>query len=118
MSNLTLKIGGRDYTVACADGEEAHVSALGRLIDDKVQQMGNAAQSEPRQLLFAALLLADELHEARGRPGSAPAAATATPSAATPAPQPAADPLAAERHAEVLEAIALRLENCAAALEG
>ena len=107
MSNLTLKIGGRDYTVACADGEEAHVSALGRLIDDKVQQMGNAAQSEPRQLLFAALLLADELHEARGRPGG---------STAAPAPAPA--PLAAEAHAETLEAIALRLEKCAAALEG
>ncbi len=112
MSNLTLKIGGRDYTVACADGEEAHVSALGRLIDDKVQQMGNAAQSEPRQLLFAALLLADELHEARGRPGSS------APASAAPAAQPAADPLAAERHAETLEAIALRLEKCAAALEG
>lgn len=107
MSNLTLKIGGRDYTVACADGEEAHVSALGRLIDDKVQQMGNAAQSEPRQLLFAALLLADELHEARGRPGGGAAAA---------APAPA--PLAAEAHAETLEAIALRLEKCATALEG
>ena len=112
MSNLTLKIGGRDYTVACADGEEAHVSALGRLIDDKVQQMGNAAQSEPRQLLFAALLLADELHEARGRPGSGVAAPAA------PAAQSVADPLAAERHAETLEAIALRLEKCAAALEG
>ena len=112
MSNLTLKIGGRDYTVACADGEEAHVSALGRLIDDKVQQMGNAAQSEPRQLLFAALLLADELHEARGRPGSGAAVPAA------PAAPPAADPLAAERHAETLEAIALRLEKCAAALEG
>ncbi|MEN9683021.1 MAG: hypothetical protein RLZZ427_772 [Pseudomonadota bacterium] len=108
MSNVTLQIGGRSYTVACADGEEAHVGALGQLIDDKVQQMGAAGQSEPRQLLFAALLLADELHDARHRGGtsSAPAAA--------PKPAPSADDL----YAEALEAIAARLENYAAALEG
>lgn len=98
MSNVTLQIGGRSYTVACAEGEEAHVSALGRSIADKVEQMGGG-HSEARQLLFAALLLADELHEARGRAGPAPAAAT-------------------DSNADALEAIAARLEICAAALEG
>lgn len=100
MSNVTLKIGGRDYTMACADGEEAHVSELGRLIDGKIQQMGGATQSEPRQLLFAALLLADELHEVRHRGGAAPAPATIP------------------DHAPALEAIAERLEKYAATLEG
>jgi cell division protein ZapA len=66
MSNVTLTIGGRDYTVACAQGEEAHVTNLGTIIDAKLSAMGNAVgQSEVRQLLFASLLLADELHEAR-----------------------------------------------------
>ena len=32
MSNVTITIGGRDYTVACDSGEEAHVAALGRLM--------------------------------------------------------------------------------------
>ncbi|MBS0481016.1 MAG: cell division protein ZapA [Proteobacteria bacterium] len=96
MSNLTLQIGGRAYTVACAEGEEAHVSALGRMIAGKVEQIGTG-QSEARQLLFAALILADELHEARSR--TAPAG-------------PAPD------QAEALEAIAARLEKYAAALEG
>jgi cell division protein ZapA len=113
VSNVTLRIGGRAYTVACADGEESHVTALGQLIDDKVQQMGAAGQSEPRQLLFAALLLADELDEARNRRGSA----TAVPApASAPAPAPAAP--AVDRYADALEAIATRLENYAAALEG
>ena len=66
MSNVTLSIGGRDYTVACDTGEEAHVAALGRLIAEKLAAMpGNVALGESRSLLFAALLLADELNDLR-----------------------------------------------------
>lgn len=66
MSQVALRIGGRNYTVACAAGEEAHVSKLGELIDAKLQQLGgNPSPQESQNLLFAALLLADELHEAR-----------------------------------------------------
>ncbi|MDG2002984.1 MAG: cell division protein ZapA [Novosphingobium sp.] len=66
MSNVTLTIGGRTFTVATAKGEEAHIAGLGRMIDAKLSAMGEqAALSESRMLLFAALLLADELHEAQ-----------------------------------------------------
>lgn len=95
MSNVTLQIGGRAYTVACADGEEGHIQALGATIADKVQSLGTAGQSEPRLLLFAALMLADELHEART------ALAAANP----------------HSHAPALEALAARLENIATQLE-
>lgn len=98
MSNISLQIGGRSYSVACAAGEEDHVARLGRLIDAKVQAMGGG-HTEVRQLLFAALILADELHEAR--------------QGIVPAPPPAAPD-----HSVALEAIADRLEKCAAALEG
>jgi cell division protein ZapA len=64
VSNLTLTIGGRNFTVACNAGEEAHVEALGRAIDAKVTAVdGASGQSESRMLLFAALMLADELSE-------------------------------------------------------
>ena len=64
MSNVTLTIGGRHYTVACAEGEEAHIAMLGRSIDGKLAGMTSlGGQSEARTLLYAALLLADELHE-------------------------------------------------------
>ena len=64
MSNVTVSIGGRHYTVACAAGEEKHIELLGRSIDGKLQGLTNlSGQSEARTLLFAALLLADELHE-------------------------------------------------------
>ncbi|HEU4651772.1 MAG TPA: cell division protein ZapA [Croceibacterium sp.] len=98
MSNVTLSIGGRHYTVACAAGEEQHVEALGRAIDVKLEgQAQLSGQSEARTLLFAALLLADELHELRS--GSPGAASDAAPSAAA------------------LEAVADRLEDLADRLE-
>jgi cell division protein ZapA len=100
MSNITLEIGGRSYIVACAPGEEVHVTGLGRLIDEKVQSIGTG-HNEVRQLLFAALILADELHEARKAPGTVSAPAPAAPD-----------------HGAALEAIAERLEACAIALEG
>ena len=107
MSNVELHIGGRDFRVACAPGEEAHISELGQMIDAKVSGMGMAGQSEARMLLFASLLLADEVDEAKNRGGSA-----ASPSPASSPSQP--DPALAER----LEAIAAALEKCAVALEG
>ena len=71
MSNVTLEIAGRKFTVACAAGEEAHIEDLGRIIDGKIKDIpGLASQSEARCLLYAALLLADENHELTG--GSAP----------------------------------------------
>ena len=95
MSNVNLDIAGRSFAVACADGEEAHIAMLGRMIDAKLHTMGGAVgQTETRMLLFAALLLADELHEGGGGAVSAPAI----------------DPAR-------LDAIATRLENLATQLE-
>lgn len=68
MSTVTLKIGPKSYTVACAEGEEAEVRRLGALIAEKYEKIGNArAPLEAQNLLFAALFMADELAEARER---------------------------------------------------
>ena len=69
MSNLTIRIGGRDFTVACAPGEEAHIDTLGRMIDGRLSELGEdqRGMSETRTLLFAALLLADDLYELRNK---------------------------------------------------
>ena len=102
MSNVTLSIGGRNYTVACGPGEEAHIEQLGRTIEAKLSSLPNVAgQSEARTLLFAALLLADELHEVQNGGATAPAM-----------PQ-----LADEGAAEALESLAGRLETIAERLE-
>jgi cell division protein ZapA len=65
VSEVTLAIGGRSYKVACADGEEAHVTRLGAAIDAKLQSMPQLSGQDSQNLLFGALLLADELHELR-----------------------------------------------------
>ena len=101
MSTVTLAIGPKSYTVACADGEEAHIQSLGAMIAEKYAQLGSArAALEAQNLLFAALFLADELAEARKR------------GTAEPAPQaPAADTEAVE----ALRAAIARLEDDLAA---
>jgi cell division protein ZapA len=74
MSEVSLRIGGKAYKVACADGEEAQLAKLGSMIDAKLKQMeGNLAPSDAENLLFAGILLADELNEAREAVGDDPA---------------------------------------------
>ncbi len=100
MSEVTLSIGGKDYAVACGDGEEEHVAKLGASIDAKLTAMGDTGVNESRRLLFAALLLADEVVELKARTEA-------------PAPAPAED----GETASSLERMADRLESCASLLE-
>jgi cell division protein ZapA len=65
VSEVKLSVGGRIYRVACAPGEEEHVTRLGAVIDEKLASMGKLSGLEAQNLLFAALLLADEVHEGR-----------------------------------------------------
>lgn len=102
MSNVNLSIGGRTYTVACGAGEEQHIAMLGREIDARLRALpGMGGQSEPRALLFAALFLADELHEARKGAQSAQGDTEEDP-----------------RAAEAMELLASKLEMLAGRLEG
>ncbi|MFB0611277.1 cell division protein ZapA [Aurantiacibacter poecillastricola] len=97
-SNVTLSIAGRSFTLACAPGEEAHILRLGNTIDAKLREQNNfGSQSAERILLYASLMLADELHELR--------------SAGT---QSAAEQ---DASAEPLENVARRLEELADHLE-
>lgn len=115
MTDLILRIGGREFSVACAPGEEAHIHRLSAMIDGKLRAMNvGTGLSEGRMMLFAALLLADDLHEVQ-RSGGGGAPDTKADAEAGTGP-PAAAPvrgLSADR----LEHIALRLENCATLLE-
>ncbi len=106
MSNVTLTIGGRPYTVFAPDGEESHIEMLGRMVAERVANSGGGAgQSETRLLLFAALMLADELHELHRQ--MPPPAATAPEEPALPS---------AEVFARI-ESLAARVEKLAAHLE-
>ena len=104
MAEIDVIIAGRPYRVACRDGEEDTLRAAARLVDAKSREAldGLGTLSEARQLLFAGLLLADQLVDQR-LDAAAPAA---------PDPELASR---AERLAERLESIAESLEAEASA---
>ena len=70
MAEVQLSIGGRSHAVACRDGEEARVRMLGRLLDERWPAASRAAggAGAERAMFFVALMLADDLDEARTRP--------------------------------------------------
>ncbi|MBB3861154.1 cell division protein ZapA [Novosphingobium hassiacum] len=111
MSNVNLIIAGRPTAVSCAAGEESHIEMLGRMIDERARRIGGA-QSESRTLLFAALMLADELHDAHRE---APATA-ASPPTSTPVSQ-SIEESAIERLVERVNQMAERVEKVRQALE-
>ena len=67
MAEVEIIIAGRPYRVACRAGEEPNLLAAGALVDAKSREAlaGLGTLSESRQLLFAALLLADQIVDGR-----------------------------------------------------
>jgi cell division protein ZapA len=67
MTEVTLMIHGRTYGVGCDDGQEKRVRELGQYIDKRVKEIAGAggAATEAHLLVLSALVLADELFEAR-----------------------------------------------------
>lgn len=73
MPQVTVTINGRNYPVACDEGQEERILDLARYIDDKVKGFADefGQVGEARLLVMAALLVTDELaeaHEAKGTP--------------------------------------------------
>ncbi|HEX8225575.1 MAG TPA: cell division protein ZapA [Allosphingosinicella sp.] len=101
MASVEVEIAARKYSVACRDGEEEHLRSVAAIVDAKAHDAAAAlgSLSEARQLLFASLLLADELKEHRSGQAAPPAAE----------PDPAL--------AEALERLARRVESLAEQLE-
>ncbi|RDE05357.1 cell division protein ZapA [Sphingomonas aracearum] len=70
MADVTLTIGGRPRTVACRDGEEAHLQHLGAMVDRywSTAQRASGGLNNERTFLLLALLLADSLDDAQRNP--------------------------------------------------
>lgn len=66
MATVTIKVGGRDYLVACDDGQEEQLRLLADEVDDRVRSLVFGMDNNPGEamsLLLAALTMADELVE-------------------------------------------------------
>jgi cell division protein ZapA len=66
MPLVNVMVNGRAYTIACDDGEEQHLRELAGHVDAKVRELLSSVGQvgESRLLLMAALLIADEHHDA------------------------------------------------------
>lgn len=65
MAQVTITINGRDYDVACDDGEEERLIKLGATLNDRIKKIITVSGQidDSRLLVMAALLLADELSD-------------------------------------------------------
>ena len=121
MAEVALAIGGRSYKIVCRDGGEAHLIGLATRVDAKVEEARAVVgtPSEVRQLLFAALLLADEASEAAAAHAVpvAPSGDEANDRSADQAGSPSGDQTDDPATIEALTTIAARLELLANALE-
>lgn len=100
MASVDIEVASRRYSIACRDGEEEHLKALAAIVDRKAKEAAKAVgnMGEGRHLLFACLLLADDLVEQRRAGGGG---------------MPGED----EETTEAVEMVAERLERLADALE-
>ena len=66
MAQVAITIRGRQYQIACDDGQEAHLARLGRYLDERAADLiaATGSISEPLLLVMVGLVVADELADA------------------------------------------------------
>lgn len=67
MKTVTAHVYGKDYTLACDVGQEHHLTQLVMDVNNRTHQLERAVGKlpEPMMLLYTALMVADELHDAK-----------------------------------------------------
>jgi len=67
MGQVTVPVNGRSFTITCDDGQEPRIRGLAQYVDAKVAEFVSSIGQvgEARLLLLAALVIADELSDAR-----------------------------------------------------
>lgn len=67
MAQVDITINGRDYRIACEDGQESHLRQLAGYVDGKIGELvGEVGQiGDTRLMVMASLLVADELSDTR-----------------------------------------------------
>lgn len=126
MPEVTIRIGGRSFDVACQEGEEPYLQAAARLLDEEASvltaQIGRIP--ETRMLLMAGLMLADKtagvqdsLRETQDRMTEKDAELEQLRNAPRPEPQRVEVPVVPPRVTEAMAEIAARAEALADTLD-
>jgi len=117
MTSVVVSIAGRTYRMSCAEGEEARLEALARIVEDKIVEMreGFSEIGEQRIVVMAAIAMADELADARSRVAALEAETGRLASALSEAECATRD--LAERAARVIGSVADRIGQLSATLD-
>jgi|TARA_R110000868_G_scaffold78197_3_gene223300 cell division protein ZapA len=68
MAEVSLLINGKQYSLACDEGQEQRILDLGQYIDEKARDLGaGGGMSDNHRLMLTSLMLADELFETKDR---------------------------------------------------
>ena len=67
MKTVQAQVYGKEYTLACDEGQEAHLAQLVQQINARSERLTKAVGRLPEStmLLYTALMVADELHDAQ-----------------------------------------------------
>ncbi|MEO3414856.1 cell division protein ZapA [Roseovarius sp. CAU 1744] len=127
MPEVTIEIGGRNFDVACQEGEEHYLHAAAKMLDEEASVL--AAQigriPEARMLLMAGLMLADKtagiqdkLREAEDRMAEKEAELEQFRSAPRPEAERVEVPVVPNHVTDTLAEIAARAEALAETVDG
>ena len=110
MARVSITINANTYDIACPDGEEQNILDLAQGLDAKVAELVGAIgqAGEARLLAMAGLLMSDELVELKSEVERLRAEASARPEPAQ---------IDENRLADVLDALAARMESIADKVE-
>ncbi len=74
MATVDVTVGGRQYQLACEDGQEAHLASVAAMVDAEAKALAKqiGVMGEARLLLMAALMVADKLKDATAAPAAQP----------------------------------------------
>lgn len=70
MAQVTVIVNNRNYTLACDDGEEEHLTDLAAQIDNRIAELATEVgvpSNDAKLMLMASLVIADELAFANER---------------------------------------------------
>jgi cell division protein ZapA len=126
MPEVTIKIGGRAFEVACQDGEESYLETAAKMLDEEAQVLGDqlGRLPEARMLLMAGLMLADKtaavedrIKVVEGTLAEKEAELETLRSAPAPEPERVEVPVVPETVTETLAELAARAEAIATQME-
>jgi len=119
MPEVTIRIGGRDFDVACNEGEEPYLQNAARMLDEEASVMSAQIGRVPeaRMLLMAGLMLADKTADLQARLATAEAELERVRAAPAPEPERVEVPVVPDGVVDTLSEIAARAESLADTLD-